>query len=189
MCEEALAGLGTATHEALRARLLAQRSHLAVYDGQQSRVEILSAAALDLARRSGDDRALVETLHARKEACPGAGGRVERMQLAAEMLALARRTNSASDAMWGQLWRLEAMVEGGQLDAAAEELGALRVAVEQVGGSVSAWHLDRVTSCIAQGQGRYAGAAAVGRRAFDRTRAVEPASAACSYFGLQSALV
>ena len=148
----------------------------------------MSAAALDLARRSGDDRALVEALHARKEACPGPAGRAERLQLAAEMLALARRRNSARTAMWGELWRLEALVEGGQLAAAAEELGALRVAVERVGGPVSAWHLDRATACIAQAQGRYADAAAAGRRAFDRMRAVEPAPAAGSYFALQRAL-
>ena len=188
LCEEALAGLDPATDEALRARLLAQRSHLAFYDGEQERVEALSAAALGLARRSGDDRALVEALHARKEACPGPTGRAERLQLAAEMLALARPSNSAHTAMWGQLWRLEALVEGGQLAAAAEQLGALRVAVERVGGPVSAWHLDRATACIAQAQGRYADAAAAGRRAFDRMRGVEPAPAAGSYFGLQRAL-
>jgi DNA-binding CsgD family transcriptional regulator/tetratricopeptide (TPR) repeat protein len=187
LCEEALAGLDPAAHE-LRVRLLAQRSHLAFYDGEQARVATLSAAALDLARRSGDDRALVDALHARKEACPGPAGRAERLQLAAEMLALARRRNSARTAMWGLLWRLEALVEGGQLAAAAEQLGALRVAVEQVGGPVSAWHLDRATACIAQAQGRYADAAAAGRRAFDRMRAVEPAPAAGSYFGLQRAL-
>jgi hypothetical protein len=90
--------------------------------------------------------------------------------------------------MWGELWRIEALIEGGQLDAAAERLGALRVAVERVGGPLSAWHLDRVTACIAQAQGRYADAAAAGRRAFDRMRPVEPAPAAGSYFGLQRAL-
>ena len=188
LCEEALAGLGNATHEALRARLLAQRSHLAFYDGEQKRVETLSAAALDLARRSGDGRALVEALHARKEACPGPVGRVERLQLATEMLALAGRTNSARTAMWGQLWRIEALVESGQLDAAAEQLGALGVAVERLGGPVSAWHLDRATACIAQAQGRYADAAVAGRRAFDRMRIVEPAPATGSYFALQCAL-
>jgi hypothetical protein len=87
---------------------------------QVAGVRRFGAAALDLARRSGDDRALVEALHARKEACPWPAGRAERLQLAAEMLALARHRNSARTAMWGQLWRLEALVEGGQLAAAAE---------------------------------------------------------------------
>jgi len=57
-----------------------------------------------------------------------------------------------------------------------------------VGGPVSAWHLDRVTACIAQAQGRYAHAAAVGRRGFDRMRAIEPAPATGAFFALQCAL-
>lgn len=159
LCEEALVGLGNTGDAVLRARLLALRSHLAFYDGDQDRVETLSARALDLAGASGDDRALVDALHARKEACPGPHGRNERMMLATEVLALALRANSARTAMWGELWRIDALIEGGQLAAAAEELPALQVAVERVGGAVSAWHLDRVAAYIAQAQGRYADAA------------------------------
>ena len=188
LCEEALAGLGDATHEALRARLLAQRSHLAFYDGEQHRTEPLSVAALELARKSRDDRALVDALRARQEACPGPAGRAERLQLATEMLTLAQRTNSARAAMWGELWRIDALVEGGRLAVAAEEIPALQLSVERVGGPVSAWHLDRVTACIVQAQARYGEAAAVGRRAFDRMHPLEPAPATGAYFALQCAL-
>ena len=188
LCEEALAGLAEPAHAVLRARLLAQLSHLAFYDGEQHRVETLSTAALELARRSGDDGALVSALHARQEACPGPAGRAERQELAAEMLALARRTDSARTAMWGELWRIDALIESGNPAAAVDELAALRVAVERVGGPVSAWHLDRVTACIAQAQGRYDEAATIGRRGFDRMRAVEPAPATGAYFALRCAL-
>jgi DNA-binding CsgD family transcriptional regulator/tetratricopeptide (TPR) repeat protein len=188
LCEEALANLGDTAPEALRARLLAQRSHLAFYDGDQDRIRSLSGAALDLARESGDDRALVDALHARKEACPGPAGRSERLLLATEMLALAQRTNSARTAMWGGLWRIDALVESGRLTAAAEELAPLQVAVERVGGPVSAWHLDCITACVAQAQGRYADAAAIGRRGFERMRTVEPRPARGAYFSLQIAL-
>jgi DNA-binding CsgD family transcriptional regulator len=188
LCEEALAGLGDTAPEALRARLLAQRSHLAFYDGEQDRMESLSGAALELARESRDDRALVDALRARQEACPGPAGRGERLLLATEMLALGRRTTSARPALWGQLWRIEALIESGQLAVAAEELPALQVAVERIGGPVSAWHLDCVSACIAQAQGRYADAAAIARRGFDRMRAVERAPAMGAYFALQCAL-
>lgn len=188
LCEEALAGLGPTAREGLRARLLAQRSHLAFYDGEQDRVASLSATALDLARQSGDDRALVDALHARKEACPGPTGRAERLLLATEMLALAERTHSARTAMWGELWRIEALIEGGLIGGAAEELAALRVAVDRVGGPVSAWHLDRVTACIAQAEARYAAAATFGRRAFERMRPVEPSPAAGAYLAHRCAL-
>ena len=90
--------------------------------------------------------------------------------------------------MWGELWRIDALIESGQLARAVEELGELRVAVERVGGPVSAWHLDRVTACLAQAQGRYAEAAAVGRRGFERMRPIEPAPATGAYFALQCAL-
>ena len=189
LCEQALAGLGDSGQEALRARLLAQRSHLAFYDGEQDRVEAVSEAALGLARASGDDRALVDALHARKEACPGPAGRAERTVLASEMLALAQRTNSARPAMWGGMWRIEALVEAGQLADAADELPMLQVAVDRVGGPVSAWHLDRMAACIAQAQGRFADAATFGRRGFERMRAVEPRPARGAYFALQCALV
>jgi len=185
LCEEALAGR---TDEALRARLLAQRSHLAFYDGEQERLESLSVEALDLARKSQDDQALADALRARQEACPGPAGRAERLLLATEMLALAQRTGSARSAMWGEIWRLDALIESGQLAAAAEELPALRVAVERLGGPVSAWHHDRVAACIAQARGRYAEAARLGRLGFDRMRVVEPAPATGAYLALQIAL-
>jgi DNA-binding CsgD family transcriptional regulator len=188
LCEEALATLDNTAAPARRARLLAQRSHLAFYDGEQHRVEELSAMALELARESRDDRALVDALHARQEACPGPSGRAERLELAEEMLALAQRTNSARAAMWGRLWQLDALIESGRLAVAAEALPALQVVVGRVGGPVSAWHLDRVTACVAQAQGRYAEAAAVGRRGFERMRPVEAAPAMGTYFALQCAL-
>ena len=188
LCEQALAQLGDDGHEALRARLLAQRSHLAFYAGDQERVGSQSRAALELARRSGDDRALADALRARQEACPGPAGRAERLDLAAETLELARRTDSARTAMWGELWRIAALVESGRLAHAAEELSALLVAVERVGGPVSAWHHDRTAACIAQAQGRYDDAVVLARRGFERMRAVEPAPATGAYVALHCAL-
>lgn len=172
----------------MRARLLAQRSQLALYDGDQDRLPSLSAAALDLARRTDDDRALVGALRARKEACPGLDGREERLRLADEMVALGRRARDARSAMWGTLWRIEALLEGGRLAAAAEELAPLQVAIERVGGPVSAWHLDRVTACVAQAQGRYTDAASAARRGFERMRPVELGPARGAFFSLQCAL-
>lgn len=185
LCEEALA---ITEDDALRARLLAQRSHLAFYDGEQERLDVLSAEALDLARTSHDIHALMDALRARQEACPGPAGRAERLELASEMLSLAQRTNSARAAMWGELWRLDALIESGQLGAAAEELPALEVAVKRLGGPVSAWHHDRVAACLAQARGRYDEAAVIARRGFDRMRVVEPAPASGAYLALLTSL-
>ena len=188
LCERALAGVGESGDQGVRARLLALRSHLAFYDGEQDEVGSLSAASIALARGSGDDTALAAALRARQEACPGPAGRSERLLLAAEMLALGQRTNRAGILMWGELWRIDALLESGDLRSAADTLPSLRLAVERVGGPVNVWHLDRATACVAQAQGRYADAAEAGRRAFERMRVLEPAPAAGAYFGLTCAL-
>ncbi|TDD29841.1 LuxR family transcriptional regulator [Kribbella turkmenica] len=185
LCEDALA---QELEPALRARLLALRSHLAFYDGEQSRLDALSSEALTLARDSADDRALADALRARQEACPGPAGRAERLELAAEMLELARRTSDPRAEMWGEIWRLDALIESGRLAAAAEELPRLHVAVDRLGGPVAAWHHDRIAACVAQARGLYAEAAALGRRGFDRMRPIEQAPATGAYFALQLAL-
>ena len=185
LCDNALRQpVSTAT----RARLLSQRSHLAFYRGEQHRLDELSREALDLARRSGDDRALAEALHARQEACPGPAGRAERLGLAAEMIDLAHRTHSPRGAMWGSLWRVHALVESGELAAAQEELPALELACARVGGQVPLWHLEVVTACLAQAQGRFEEAQEVGRRAYDRMRVIEREPASGAYFALQCGL-
>jgi DNA-binding CsgD family transcriptional regulator/tetratricopeptide (TPR) repeat protein len=185
LCDEALA---LDIDPAPRARLLALRSHLAFYDGEQSRLDALSSEALELARSTKDDRALADALRARQEACPGPDGRAERLELAAEMLELAKRTSSPRAEMWGEIWRLDALIESGRLAAAAEELPRLRVAVDRLGGPVAAWHHDRIAACIAQARGLYAEAALLGRRGFDRMRPIERAPATGAYFALQIAL-
>ncbi|MET9227718.1 AAA family ATPase [Lentzea sp. NPDC003310] len=183
LCDNALRhDVGRAT----RARLLAQRSHLAFYRGEQHRLDELSREALRLAR--GDDRALAEALHARQEACPGPAGRAERLALAAEMIGLAHRTHSPRGAMWGSLWRVHALVESGELAAAQGELPALKLACDRVGGPVPLWHLDVVTACLAQAQGRFAEAREVGRRGYDRMRVIEREPASGAYFALQCGL-
>ena len=185
LCEDAL------THDidpGLRARLLALRSHLAFYDGEQSRLDALSSEALDLARSTDDDRALAGALRARQEACPGPDGRAERLELATEMLHLAKRTSNPRAEMWGEIWRIDALIESGRLAAAAEELPRLRIAVDRLGGPVAAWHHDRIAACIAQARGLFTEAMMLGRRGFDRMRPVERAPATGAYFALQTAL-
>ena len=188
LCEEALAALGESGYEILRARLLAQRSRLAFYENDHERVRRLSAEARRLARSTGDQGALVDALHARKEALPGPDGRTERLQVADELLALADRTDDPRAAMWGRLWRIDALVEGGQVAAAAAELPALELAAGRIGGPVSAWHLDRASAFVAQAQGRYDAAGRLARRARDRMEPVEARPARGAYFAFQCAL-
>ena len=137
LCEQALAAV---TEDVLRARLLALRSHLAFYAGEHDLTRATSEAALTLARAGADAPALVAALRARHDACPGPAGRGTRLALAGEMLVLAERTGDARTAMWGRLWRIDALVESGELTAAGDELAPLTIAVDRVGGPASGWH-------------------------------------------------
>ncbi|MHA6785861.1 ATP-binding protein [Pseudonocardia saturnea] len=186
--DEALRTVGEQGDPALRARLLARRSQLAFYAGDHELTRAAAAAAVDLARGTGDDRALVAALRARHDACPGPAGRPERLSLATEMLAAAHRSGDARSAMWARLWRIDALVEDGAVPAATDELAPLAADVERVGGPVGAWHLDRVTSYVAQARGRFAEAAEASARGYQRMRSIEPSSATGVFLGAQWAL-
>ena len=190
LVEDALAVVAEG-QEATTARLLARRSQLAFYDGDQDRVTTTSARALAVARAvPGPERdaALAAALRARYEACPGPAGLVERVELAREMVALGQRSGTPRTSMWGEIRTVETMVESGRLPEAAEELAALDVAVERVGGPVAAWHADRVRAGVLQARGRYEPAAAAAKRAFDRMSPVEPVPAVGAFFGFHAAL-
>jgi DNA-binding CsgD family transcriptional regulator len=190
LVEDALAVVATG-REAVAARLLARRSQLAFYDGDQDRVTTTSARALSVARDiSGPERAVAlgAALRARYEACPGPAGLAERVGLAREMVALGQRSGTPRTSMWGEIWTVETMVESGRLSEAAEELAALDLAVGRVGGPVAAWHADRVRAGVLQARGRYEPAAAAAKRAFDRMSPVEPVPAAGAFFGFHAAL-
>ena len=151
LADEALAALNRdrVDDPALRARLHALQSHLAFYAGDRAATDSRSRASLDLARESGDDRALVEALRARQEALPGPAGRAERDQLAEEMAATAQRIGSPRAEMWGRLWRVEVLSEGGEFAAADRLLPDLGRVVRRVGGPISGWLHDRAAAGIA----------------------------------------
>jgi DNA-binding NarL/FixJ family response regulator len=148
----------------------------------------LSEQALAAARAASDDDALIDALRARQEARPGADGRVERAELAEEMVAVAAKGGNARAAMWGHLWAVDVLVEDGRLADAARRLDRLAEAVQRVGGPVSSWLLDRCTACIAQGRGDLDLALTASERAYDRMRTLEPEAALGAYLAVQCAI-
>jgi DNA-binding CsgD family transcriptional regulator len=190
LADEALAALDrdTVDDAALRARLHALMSHLAFYAGDSAATDAISRTALDLARASGDDRALVEALRARQEALPGRAGRAERDQLADEMTTAAHRIGSPRAEMWGRLWRVDVLTERGEFAAADRLLPELGRVVTAVGGPVSGWLHDRAAAGVAQALGRYDEADQLSRRAFARMREREPAPATGAFMALQTSL-
>jgi len=175
--ERALGALGETSYDALRARLLAQRVHLAFYNGNPEEARPLVRSALDLARRSGDDRAHAAVLLAAQEVLPGPLEWKKRHRHATELLAVARRLNRPRDEMWAHQWRLDALLDAGDLAAAAAELVPLQATVDRVGGPGSAALLDRGRAAVAQAQGRFADAVADADLGFHAMRAVEPGPA------------
>jgi DNA-binding CsgD family transcriptional regulator len=190
LANEALAALDRdrVDDPALRARLHALLSHLAFYAGDRAATDSRSRTSLDLARESGDDRALVESLRARQEALPGPAGRAERDQLADEMATAAQRIGSVRAEMWGRLWRVEVLSERGEFAAADRLLPDLGRVVRRVGGPVNGWLHDRAAAGIAQALGRYDEADQLSRRAFGQMRVREPAPAHGAFMALQTAL-
>jgi DNA-binding CsgD family transcriptional regulator len=190
LAEEAVAALDRdgIDDPALRARLHALLSHLAFYAGDAAGTDGRSRSAVELARVSGDDRALVDALRARQEALPGAAGRAEREQLADEMAAAAQRLGSPRAEMWARLWRVEVLTERGEFPAADRLLPELARVVREVGGPVSGWLHDRAAAGIAQALGRFDEADRLSRRGFAQLRDREPAPAHGAFMALQTVL-
>ena len=188
LCDEALAALDDGSHDVLRARLLALRSHLAFYERDVELTAELSAQALMLARATGDDRALVDALRARHESCPGPAGRAERQHLADELLTAAQRLGDHRTAVWAHVWRFDVLMEAGQLRAAEAALVDLRLAVDRVGGPAPRWELQRSIAAVAQGQARFDDALDAATRALGIMRDIEPGPAFGNYQGLLLAL-
>ena len=78
-----------------------------------------------MAERLGDRRALREALRARQMARSGPDGVHERLALGDRLVALGADSDDDA-ALWGRLWRFDALAQLGDLDAAEAELGADR---------------------------------------------------------------
>src|SRR5262249_14435044 len=105
LLEEALEAVGPDGPSALRARILARLAVGGSYAPAPSRAEALSAAAARLARSSGAAAALADALNARHVALWTPAHLVERLAIADELIALARRSWEAERELQGRNWR------------------------------------------------------------------------------------
>jgi len=157
---EALAGLPE-TDGALRARLLAQ---LAVSDAWKSfnQAEPRSSEALAMAMRVGDRRAIQEALRARQIARSGPDGGADRVVLGDRMLALGERYGDDDAALWGRLWRFDALCQLGEVDRAEAELYQIDTLAGRLRSPLATWHATRSRAAIEFSRGRFATAAELG---------------------------
>lgn len=153
LCEEALTQLPDGPR---RARLLALLAEAHMYLEDPAGAEQASGEALAVAEGCGDAPALVAALRARQMARSGPDGVEERSFLAQRLLALADGGDEAR--LWAHLWRIDILVERGELFDAAAELDRLEWAAGRYGGPPARWHVLKVRAVFAQAHGRFADA-------------------------------
>jgi tetratricopeptide (TPR) repeat protein len=110
----------------VRAGLLAFLALEGLYVFDHAERERLAAEALAMARRSGDPVTVARALIAREWTVMHPEGVDERLELADELLALARERGLGYPRAMGHLFRFMALLERGELSAASSALDAAR---------------------------------------------------------------
>lgn len=168
-CTEALAGLPDGD-DPLRSRLLAQLAHSAVLVADLPAMASASAQALAMAERLDDPTALGDALRARQLARAGPEGCAERLGLGGRLLAVAGRTGDPADAMWGHLWRFDALLQLGRVAEAEAELDRVEPVVTRLRRPLARLHLLRGRFAMAFGRGRFAEADRINDEALELAR-------------------
>jgi DNA-binding NarL/FixJ family response regulator len=152
LCEEALAVLAD-REVALRARLLAQLAvHMQLAEPQ---ARDLSQEALAAAEEAGEPVAMAVAMEARQLSCSGPGGVYERLTLGDRRLALGTSLGDHQGALWGRLWRFDALLQLGQIDSAAAEIAPMTALAEHLRLPLPRWHVLRSRAALAYGRGRF----------------------------------
>ncbi|WP_109529463.1 MULTISPECIES: helix-turn-helix transcriptional regulator [Nocardia] len=153
LAAEALAQL-PAEDSSLRVRLLALRAGEAGFVGGAD-CDRISAQALAMAGRLGDASALRSALRARQMARSDPGGVHERLHLSEQMLVLGESEHDDDTALWGRLWRYDALMMLGRLDEAEAELAPMRQLAQRSRRPLARWRYLRAVSAVAISRGRF----------------------------------
>jgi DNA-binding SARP family transcriptional activator len=151
--EEALAALPAAATP-VRARVAARLAIELAYDADHVRRDRLSEEALSAARAAGDARTLAAALGARHVVLWGPDHTPERLPLADEMVALARRARDDALELQGRTWRIVDLDELGDGPALEAELDAYAATAARSGLSSYAWYVPAWRSVRAGLAGR-----------------------------------
>ncbi|SDJ07640.1 regulatory protein, luxR family [Lentzea albidocapillata subsp. violacea] len=129
---------------ATRARLLARRAMAATMTGAAQRARELSAAALELAVRSGDPDAELDGIHARHLTLCAPQFRDERVELANRAVALAETARQPHAELWGHVWLVDAAIQVGDLAEVDRQLDLIEQFAAARQHGVAWWHLHRL---------------------------------------------
>jgi DNA-binding CsgD family transcriptional regulator len=164
ICDDALAALPP-EDSPLRARLLAQRAMEAAFEFEPE-LRPCSELALAMAERTGDEQALRAALRARQLARSGPDGIADRLALSARLIGLDH--GEGDDAvLWGRLWRFDALLQRGDLDAAEAELEPIEAAADRLRLPLARWQALRSAAAMAMVRGRFDEASRYATRCMD----------------------
>ncbi len=140
LLETALAGLDR-DHVTLRALLLSKLSCELAYSGPLDRRVSLTTEALDVARRTGDERSFARVLADAQLTPITARLPAHKLADADELADLGRRLGDLESTCWAELFRNSALVELGRLDAAAAALDTAEALAAELHQPFFSWHV------------------------------------------------
>ncbi|HKU38871.1 MAG TPA: AAA family ATPase [Polyangiales bacterium] len=150
-----------------RAGLLSTRAINLRAPGTSAERDAASRAAVEMARRLGDDAALQWVLNGRHLATWGAAHPRELLELTGEMIALARKTGDHEVLLDALIWRIADYAELGDILAAQRARGEYAFEVERVGSPFHRYMLLTVDGLIAHELGDFEGARLLSLRTRD----------------------
>lgn len=175
LLETALRHLPEQEHLDLRARLLARLAEELYHSPDHEPAEELSARAVELARRLDDPPTLGRALLARLFVLwrPSGPDRLqERLELDAQVLALAAVTHDAELELDGRAWRISDLLEAGDVVGAQEHMASFARTAEGLRQPFYLWFVEVFAALRTLMQGHYSeaeqhaeAALGIGRRA------------------------
>jgi class 3 adenylate cyclase/tetratricopeptide (TPR) repeat protein len=155
MLEDALDALGEEDTR-LRAALLARLSTELYYATPRSRADELSAQAVEITRRLGDQGALASVLDARLAATWAPDNLEERLKLSEQVVDLAERAGDKETALRVRAFHVSCQLEAADVARSDEALQAARQRAEYLRQPRYLWHVTGVRTLRALMSGRLA---------------------------------
>lgn len=183
--EEALDRL-PARDSVLRVQVMALLAETGYWDGNLDRWKVLTDDAVAMARRLDDDGVLARALMAQHFVIWRPGTASQRIDIAAELIAIGERTRDAELTFMGHDVRLTAFLELGDIVSARAQLNAVRTLYDELRQPLVEWALARWDACFALMEGRLEDGEAAMARTAEQGARLQDHDAAAQYFGIQS---
>ncbi len=174
--EEAVAMLGE-PESALLARTKGKLASSLYFTGQQERMLSLSAEAVEMARRSGDEAALASALASRHTTLWRPERLKERLEIAREIVRVAASAGAAELQIEGHSCIVIALLEQGDVDGVDAEIRTFEALAEQLRYQRALSHAAMWRAARALMDGRFKEAETLAHESFELAQRSNPANA------------